>query len=768
MSKEKAINTVKSSWITNEILQRNLAYFLVAVALAAGIITVVILTGDSKETYDAQTILNLIYLDGIILLLMGLVVAWRLAKIWQDRRSGQAGSGLHVRLVVLFGLVAVTPAILVAVFSLVFINYGLEKWFNQVVFNTITQSRIVAEAYLTEHRKNIDADTFAIASDLKSNAPFVSIDPHRLNQILSKHAALRSLSEALIINKNGEILARSEFSLSINSYIIPTNILEQTTPGRITIFSSPSDDRMRAFVKLDNYTNSFLLIERFVDPKIISHVKRINDLVARYQAFKKERGGIQISFVMIFVVVAVLLLMTAIWIGLTVATQLAKPISSLISAAKKISDGDLNVKVEASSRNDEVSTLGRTFNAMTSQLKNTQQVLMNANRQIDERRRFTETVLAGVSAGVIGLDANGRIHLPNRSASEFLKINLEKSIGKIIDTVIPEMKPLIEKARQDPNQVHREEIQIGQNGQFRMLMVSVAAEQVNGEVDGYVITFDDVTELLSAQRMAAWSDVARRIAHEIKNPLTPIQLSAERLKRKYLSEISSDKKTFINCTETIIRQVEDLHRMVDEFSSFARMPELSLKEENLSEICRQAISLELNRNPEINYFSELPNNDLALYCDHRQISRALTNLLKNASESVNSLAEELNDSTFKGYIKLNIETNQLDGNKNANEKENVVSIVVLDNGRGLPKKNRETLTEPYITTRTKGTGLGLSIVKKIMDDHNGKLVLTDGEDGGAKVSLIFPPLKKITVDKKLKKNKGKDPLKVATSLVGKI
>ena len=768
MSKEKAINTVKSSWITNEILQRNLAYFLVAVALAAGIITVVILTGDSKETYDAQTILNLIYLDGIILLLMGLVVAWRLAKIWQDRRSGQAGSGLHVRLVVLFGLVAVTPAILVAVFSLVFINYGLEKWFNQVVFNTITQSRIVAEAYLTEHRKNIDADTFAIASDLKSNAPFMSINPHRLNQILSKHAALRSLSEALIINKNGEILARSEFSLSINSYIIPTNILEQTTPGRITIFSSPSDDRMRAFVKLDNYTNSFLLIERFVDPKIISHVKRINNLVARYQAFKKERGGIQVSFVMIFVVVAVLLLMTAIWIGLTVATQLAKPISSLISAAKKISDGDLNVKVEASSRNDEVSTLGRTFNAMTSQLKNTQQVLMNANRQIDERRRFTETVLAGVSAGVIGLDANGRIHLPNRSASEFLKINLEKSIGKIIDTVIPEMKPLIEKARQDPNQVHREEIQIGQNGQFRMLMVSVAAEQVNGEVDGYVITFDDVTELLSAQRMAAWSDVARRIAHEIKNPLTPIQLSAERLKRKYLSEISSDKKTFINCTETIIRQVEDLHRMVDEFSSFARMPELSLKEENLSEICRQAISLELNRNPEISYFSELPNNDLALYCDHRQISRALTNLLKNASESVNSLAEELNDSTFKGYIKLNIETNQLDGNKNANEKEDVVSIVVLDNGRGLPKKNRETLTEPYITTRTKGTGLGLSIVKKIMDDHNGKLILTDGEDGGAKVSLIFPPLKKITGDKKPKKNNGKDPLKVATSLVGKI
>jgi two-component system nitrogen regulation sensor histidine kinase NtrY len=698
MIKKTAVIETLRRWTKYDSLRRKLAYVLVAIAIAAGIVTVVILTRDSGGGSDAKTIINLIYLDGIILLLIGLVVAWKLVTAWQDRRGGEAGSGLHMRLVVLFGLVAVTPAILVAVFSVVFINYGLDKWFNQVVFNTIIQSRVVADAYLIEHRKNIDADTFAIASDLNFNAPLMRFNPRRLNQILSSHAALRSLSEALIINKYGEVLARSEFSLSVNTYKISNDILEKASRGEIKIISSASEERFQALVKLDNFTDTFLIVERFVDPKVISHVKRIKDLVTRYQSFKKERSGIQVSFVMIFIVVAVLLLMAAIWIGITVATQLAKPISSIIIAAKKISEGDFDVRVDASTGNDEVSTLGHTFNAMTSQLKNSQQGLMDANRQIDERRRFTETVLAGVSAGVIGLDADGRINLPNRSASELLKTSLDQHIGQTIELVIPEMVILLEKSRQRPNQVHREEIKINRDGQFYTLIVSAAAERLDEKVIGYVITFDDVTDLLSAQRMAAWSDVARRIAHEIKNPLTPIQLSAERLKRKYLNEINSDKETFTNCTDTIIRQVEDLHRMVDEFSSFARMPELLLKEENLSEICRQVFFLELNRNPKIKYISNLPDEEIKLYCDHRQVSRALTNLLKNAAESLNSWTEELNNSTIEGYIQLSIEiSSHRDGGENIKD-ENLISIIIQDNGRGLPKENREALTEPYITT----------------------------------------------------------------------
>ena len=764
MSEQINIKEILQKWVIGESTRRKLAYLLVGLAVAAGIATVVILTGN--EAYDAQIILNLIYIDGLILLLLGLLVSWKLVTIWQDRRSKQAGSGLHVRLAVLFGLVAITPAILVAVFSIVFINYGLDKWFNQVVFNTIIQSRVVADSYLIEHRKNIDADTFAIASDLNFNAPLMRLNPRRLNQILSSHAALRSLSEALIINKYGDILARSEFSLSVKTYKIPNDIFEKASSGRITMLSSSSEERFRAFVKLNNFTDAYLIVERFVDPKVISHIKRVKDLVSRYQSFKKERSGIQVSFVMIFIVVAFLLLMAAIWIGLTVATQLAMPISSIIIAAKKIKDGNLDVRVDAGTGNDEVSTLGRTFNAMTSQLKNSQQGLKDANRQIDERRRFTETVLSGVSAGVIGLDAKGHIHLPNRSASELLKINLDQYIGKTLESTIPEMAKLLKKARERNNLIHREEININRDGQLFTFIVSATAEQLNGEVIGHVITFDDITDLLSAQRMAAWSDVARRIAHEIKNPLTPIQLSAERLKRKYLKEINSDKDTFTNCTETIIRQVEDLHRMVDEFSSFARMPELSLKEENLSEICRQVILLELNRNPKINYIPGLPDKDIKLYCDRRQLSRALTNLLKNASESLSNSIKVSNNSEFVGQISLNIKINQY---KNSKDKDtgNIVSIIIEDNGRGLPKQNREALMEPYITTRTKGTGLGLAIVKKIMDDHNGTIKLENGKEGGAKVSLIFPPIEEVN-EKKTEKHKNENPMEVATKLVGKI
>ena len=370
-------------------------------------------------------------------------------------------------------------------------------------------------------------------------------------------------------------------------------------------------------------------------------------------------------------------------------------------------------------------------------------------------------------AGVIGLDAEGHVHLPNRSASELLGTDLEHSIGHMLDEAVPEMADLLEKVMQRPGQAHQEEIKIARDGQFHTLMVSAAAEQLGGRVIGYVITFDDVTDLLSAQRKAAWSDVARRIAHEIKNPLTPIQLSAERLKRKYLSEIKSDPETFSSCIETIIRQVEDLHRMVDEFSSFARMPQLSLKDENLSEICRQALSLEHNRHPEIEYVSDLPDEDTKLYCDHRQVSRALTNLLKNAAESLTGLAEELKDPEFKGRIGLTIDVNPIETGEGREGNESLVSVAIQDNGRGLPEKDRETLTEPYVTTRTKGTGLGLAIVKKIMEDHNGQLTLADAENGGAVASLIFPPMDKPVGDQRAEGAQDEDPMKVAIGLVGR-
>ncbi len=755
------------AWSGNAGRQRKLAYVLVIAAVVSGIATAATMTGDSAKAIDVKTILNLIYVDGIILLLLGLLVAKQLVTAWQERRSGEAGSGLHVRLMLLFGLVAVTPAILVAVFSALFIHYGLEAWFTDKIGAAVNQSVVVGKAYLQEHRKNIYADAFALANDLNVNAPRIGGDPRQLNRILSRHAALRSLSEALVIDRGGRVLARSELSLSLKVHRISNEAFEQARRGEITVLGGLREERIRAIVRLQSFVDAYLLVERFVDPKVISQINLIETAQKRYQEVKKEMGGIQIRFVMIFVVVAMLVLLAAIWIGLTVASQLAKPISSLIAASKSVSEGDLSIRVDTTDSPDELSTLSRAFNSMIEQLKNTQEGLMDANRHIDERRRFTETVLTGVSAGVIGLDAKGNINLPNRSASELLATNMDKAIGRKLGDAVPEMAPLLVKVMERPGQPHQAEVKIGRGGQFHTLMVSIAAEKLEGKVIGYVVTFDDVTELLSAQRKAAWSDVAQRIAHEIKNPLTPIQLSAERLRRKYLGEIKSDPETFLSCTETIIRQVGDIHRMVDEFSSFARMPQLSLGGENLSEICRQAIFLEHNRHPDIDYDAGLPDQDIRLYCDHRQVSRALTNLLKNAAEAVTSLQDGPGGTPPKGQIRLSISSGRepKKAKGGGGEAKDTITVNIKDNGRGLPEEHREDLTEPYVTTRTKGTGLGLAIVKKIMEDHNGRLLLENNPGGGASVSLIFPPMEMIGEADGSGKDGDEDPMKVATSLL---
>ncbi len=746
-------------WLTKASNHRKLAYLLAAAAVVSGVATFATMAGRTGT--DVQTVLNLIYVDGILLLLLGLVVARRLAVVWQERRRGQAGAGLHVRLVMLFSLVAVTPAILVAVFSALFINYGLQVWFSERISTAINQSLTVSHAYLNEHRKNITADAFVIANDVSFNAPLLGADPGGLAQILSHHAVIRGLSEALIIDADGRVLARSEYSFSVRVRDVPANAFEKADQGGIAVLGDPTDESIRALTKIANVNNAYLLIERFVDPKVISHIKQVEDAVGRYQTMEKQRSGIQVSFVMIFVVVALLLLLAAIWIGLTVSTQMARPISKLISAAESVSKGDLSVRVDTADSPDEIGALSRAFNNMTSELNSTQEGLIDANRELDERRRFTETVLAGVSAGVVGLDKDGRVHLANRSASELLATRLDDRIGKPLREVVPELGDLLTQAIGRPDRPQRAEIKIAREGRFRTLKVGIAAERLSGNVFGYVVTFDDVSELLSAQRMAAWADVARRIAHEIKNPLTPIQLSAERLKRKYMKEITSDPETFSNCTETIVRQVEDLHRMVDEFSAFARMPQMMPKDENLSEICRNTVQLETNRHPEISFDLALPKDDVRLYCDHRQVSRALTNLLKNAAESIVARLAEAKSAkkAAAGAIRVVIDAGDRDGN------DRIVRVVVEDNGCGLPTQNREHLTEPYVTTRTKGTGLGLAIVKKIMEDHNGHLLLEDREGGGARVTLVFRPMERGQTGEREPTDPEAAAMKVATGML---
>ncbi|MBL6946138.1 MAG: PAS domain-containing sensor histidine kinase [Rhodospirillales bacterium] len=713
-------------WSREASLSRRLALGLALAAVASGLAT---LASMAIPSADTEVVLFLLYLDILFGLPLGAVVALRLARLWSERRRGQAGSGLHARLVVLFGLVAVTPAILVAVFAGLFLNFGLESWFSERVRTAVDASQTVAESYLKEHKLGIVSEISAMANDLNRNAAALMRSTYRFENTLSTQAALRSLPEAAVIDSQGRFLARSRLSLSLEFDRTPTAALEKAQTGEIVVLTSEKDDRVRAIVKLNRFVDAFLMVGRYVDPEVIEQTERAQGAVSQYKRLEKHRESIQISFVLIFVVVALLLLLAAVWIGLNLATQLARPISNLISASERIRKGDLGVRVVTSGTTDEIGALGRSFNRMTRQLESQQRGLMEANRELDERRQFTETVLTGVTSGVIGLDGDQKVTLPNRAAADLLSADLHDAIGADAAKIFPEISELLKDARERPERLHQAEVQVVRRHHSRTLLVRVAAERLETEVVGYVVTFDDITELLSAQRKAAWADIARRIAHEIKNPLTPIRLSAERLKRKYLKEVKTDPEVFAMCTETIVRQVEDIGRMVDDFSSFARMPQPSMKSENLVEICRQAIFLEKTRHSDVTFDVNLPDGNIALRCDGRQVGRALANILKNAAESVEGR------DAGKGELEPGCVALTLREEKAAEGGRTIIEVT--DNGIGLPREYRDRLTEPYVTTRDKGTGLGLAIVMKIMEDHSGDLVLEDGEAAGATVSLIF-------------------------------
>ena len=456
---------------------------------------------------------------------------------------------------------------------------------------------------------------------------------------------------------------------------------------------------------------------------MIAHVEENRRAVAEYQRAEGGRAFIQVTFVMAFIVVALLLLLAAMWLGLAFASRLVAPIGSLINAADRVRGGTFNVKVPELPDDDEIGVLVRSFNRMTGQLDIQRGELVEANRQLDLRRRFTEAVLAGVSAGVIGLDAEGRITLPNPSALTLLDAGREDLVGRALEDAIPEMAELLAQARTEPQPLVEDHVELVRGEHRRTWLVRIVSERADGRIDGFVVTFDDITALVSAQRRAAWADVAQRIAHEIKNPLTPIQLSAQRLKRKYLNEISSQPDVFEDCTDIIVRQVGDIRQMIDAFSSFARMPAPVLQQENLIDIVERAVSLHRLSSPEIAFETERPDEGVLLDCDARQIGRALTNVLKNAIEAIESQAT---DTRPAGRIVTRVR--EVDGHWR---------VEVEDNGPGLPSALRDRLTEPYVTDRADGTGLGLAIVRRIIEDHGGRLILENRADNGARVTLVF-------------------------------
>ncbi|MCW5748673.1 MAG: HAMP domain-containing protein, partial [Alphaproteobacteria bacterium] len=604
-------------------------------------------------------------------------------------------------------------------------SVSLREWLS----NPLDQGLESAQALLGPVMAAVMGDVDEIAKALQAEQPETLADAALAKPILARIAQRRNLLEVSIVDSDGKLVASSlavgsgSTSITLPS---PSVLRRAAKEARPVIASIPPDVY---FIVLHIFTEGrlFLVARYDVDPAFWYHAERIERARSFYTQLDTNFEVIQVRAFAIYALIALLMLLSAVWMAVTFASRLTGPISSLMSAAEQVRKGDLSARVAETPTDDELGRLVRAFNRMTAQIDDQRRELVDANRQLDERRQLTEAILAGVSAGVLSVDINGTIERANRSAVELLSLPIEGIEGRPVADVLPELGNAMEQQRLRPDRPWQGQIEIVRDGQMRTLHVRVTAEQAESGPHGVVVTFDDVSDLMSAQRMAAWADVARRIAHEIKNPLTPIQLSAERLKRRYLKQITQDPETFTTCTDTIIRQVGDIGRMVDEFSSFARMPRATLSDEDLKEICQQALFLQKNAQPQIIFDATLPDGPVTWRLDRRQIGQALTNLLKNAGEAIEGRDPPADGGRLAaGRIALSLR-----------EDARGVRVVIEDNGRGLPKGERARLTEPYVTTRSKGTGLGLAIVKKIMEEHGGALILEDREGGGARISLVF-------------------------------
>jgi two-component system nitrogen regulation sensor histidine kinase NtrY len=714
----------------NQRLQRILAASLLAAAVLSGAATYMAVTGAFGIQSSDREIVRLLYnLNLVLLILFAAVVIPQLFMLWMDRRSGLVGARLNARLVLWFGLVAMVPTLIISVLSVLYFIYGLEldRWLGDNVSTTVQSAAAIAQGNVEQLTKRFDGESRAMAEHVRENGGSWSENPEATEQLVRDEASRRAFDEVAVVDGNGEVLlSAGRLDLAVGEVAVPNESIATAREGNTFVFANNSRDRFRAVVLLNGSDDTFLVTGRLINPALLPFLERAQNIASFYRESEDNIVDIQTRFTLIITVMALLLLLAAVWAALIYATRLVRPISTLVAAADRIGAGNLDTRVPEPAKGDELGVLSSAFNRMTQQIETQRNELVTANRQLEERRRFTEVVLAGVSAGVIGLDGEGRVNLPNRSASDLLGMDLSQRIGEPIATVVPEMAALVEQARQRPSWIAEAQVSLARGAETRTLLVRVVAEFMANRLIGFVVTFDDVTELLSAQRKAAWADVARRIAHEIKNPLTPIQLSAERLKRKYLKEISSDRETFETCTDTIVRQVGDIGRMVDEFSSFARMPAPVMGPENVVDLCREAIFLQQTAHGSISYTTGFPSRPLIINCDAHQIGQALTNLLKNAAESIEARLTAEDDGGPPGRIHVEVR-----------ETPDDVTIAVEDNGRGLPEQGRERLTEPYVTTRARGTGLGLAIVKKIMEDHGGLLILEDNDGGGASVRLLF-------------------------------
>ena len=679
--------------------------------------------GPFNQGATSPSLRLILLADLVYVMVVATLVLARVARMIADRRSHSAGSRLHLRLTGVFAGMALIPTVLVAVFAVLSVNLGLEGWFSDRVRSVVGSSLSAAQAYEGEQREDLTADATALAAYLnlaKQQTFFLRDDQLRPLLSQGQDQIQRGLKEAYLIDGTGTLKTRGDRSYLFGFEPVTTEDLRRAREEGPQLIEDWANNEFRALVHLESFPDRYLYVSRDVDGSILSLLDETQETVQLYNQLESERGRLLLNFGLIYLGFAIILILAAIWLGLWFAERLSRPVGRLAGAAQMVGGGDLDVQVPEEEGDDEIAMLGRLFNQMTRQLKGQREALMDSHRQTERRRRLFDSVLSNVTAGVMGLDAEGRVDFVNRAAERLLDITGDLHEVALAQAV-PEMGPMLDRLRDEGGPMVQEEVRLTRRGKLESLLVRLSERRTDaGRLEGFVVAFDDVTDLVTAQRMAAWGDVARRIAHEIKNPLTPIALSAERIKRKFRTQVR-DETELEQLTDVIVRQTNDLRRIVDEFSKFARMPEPDRKETDLVRLLRDAVTLQEAGQPGVRLVAAIPAGPVLMDLDATMISQALTNLIKNAGEAIETLQEKGAPAGHVPEIRVEMTTG---------DAESVIRI--MDNGIGLPP-DRARLFEPYVTTREKGTGLGLPIVKKIIEEHGGHLALLDAPvfDGNA-------------------------------------
>ncbi len=703
-------------------------------ALCCAIVSLVILLGLTPIRPETPVVIGSAAINAVFVIGLMVLIGREVLRLLKARSRGRAAARLHIRIVALFSIVAITPAILVAIFASITLDVGLDRWFSLRTQSIVRSSMDVAQAYVLENASYLQGQTVSMANDLERNRQLYSLDRTGFIDLMTRQARGRGMLGAFLVRADGTAILQANIPTERPLPAIPKDALLTSVAGQPTLIPPGITNLVGAVIPIDNIEGAYLYTVRNVDPKVMNSMRLMEENAAEYRTLEAGRTSLQVAFGVLYLGFALIVLLAAIWTAIAVADRIVRPIRLLIGAADSVAAGNLNVAVPVHAVDGDVGSLSRTFNKMIAEIRGQRDEILEAKDEMDHRRRFIEAVLSGVTAAVIGVENDRRITIANPSSEHFLAHHPLDLVGERLGDVAPEIEEVLNEAASRHRNDYRKQINIMRGGTERTLNVQVTREETTDAQDAYVITIDDITDLVIAQRSTAWADVARRIAHEIKNPLTPIQLSAERLKRRYGRQIAEDDRAvFDQCTDTIVRQVEDIGRMVDEFSAFARMPKPTKEKADIRAVLKDAVFLREMGNTHVSFIRDFGDEPLEGLYDGRMLSQAFGNIIKNAVEAIEALPAD----AVRGERTIMVRSRR-------DETTGHYVVDVIDNGKGLPTENRHRILEPYMTMREKGTGLGLAIVKKIIEDHGGHIELHDAPadfDGGngAMIRIILPP-----------------------------